>query len=360
MIKVHGAELDAQFYGQAGDSYPELLTSPSLAREDPPGNRGRRDVLLRRRALRSGGPGGGRARRPADPDGLPAPGRLRLRRLDHDRLGRRRRDDVRRLDRHRVPEERPRRRLARPRLARGQAGLRQLDPEAGAQPDLAEEKTCCSSCCSAIRRSTRWRRRSSGRIRHAGVGAAVAAGGAALAARRRRVAGAAAERSARRAYRLDLGAALRGALPSAGACGDRQAAARGAARRGAADAERVAGSPRRRRRRPPRAAPPGEGPRRRLAGEAAKPTSASTSRTRSSSASPPSPRGRRVGGALAPRASRGHAAIRRSRRRGPARKLLEYYWSARRRVGPVAEVRLLQVVADEEGNVLRSRMVVSS
>lgn len=37
MIKVHGAELDAQFYGQAGNSYPELLTSPTITGRTRPG-----------------------------------------------------------------------------------------------------------------------------------------------------------------------------------------------------------------------------------------------------------------------------------------------------------------------------------
>lgn len=43
---------------------------------------------------------------------------------------------------------------------------------------------------------------------------------------------------------------------------------------------------------------------------------------------------------------------------GP-REVLEYYWSARRGAGRFTEIRIIQVVADKDGNVLRSTMVAS-
>ena len=39
---------------------------------------------------------------------------------------------------------------------------------------------------------------------------------------------------------------------------------------------------------------------------------------------------------------------------------LEYYWAARREIGPVKDICLIRVTADKAGNVLRSRVIVSS
>jgi hypothetical protein len=167
--------------------------------------------------------------------------------------------------------------------------------------------------------------------------------------------GATAERSARRAYRLDLGETLRGALPErrrvAAPVGQRAEAPAAVAR---LTAKRIAGATARK---VALAGSPEVGGGKALA---EKPEE---SELRFDFSKP-----------LVQRVTANPREVETARRRGRAsaatatlaapapqpREVLEYYWSARHRVGKVTEVRMIQVVADKEGNVLRSRMVVSS
>jgi hypothetical protein len=132
MTKCHGDDPDARFFGESlKHAFPPVLFSATLEKRVQAGRPGGRSLLLRRRHLRAGQPARQAARLAcaADGRGLSARRCAGLHGLDQDRLRRKRRALVRRLDRDELPEEGARRRFARARHARGEAGLpRRPDP----------------------------------------------------------------------------------------------------------------------------------------------------------------------------------------------------------------------------------------
>ncbi len=359
MIKAHGAELDAQFYGQSGDSYPELLTSPSLTGRTRPGTVVGAMCCFGAALFDSSDPAA------VVPGALPIPtvylrqgafgfagstttawvGVAEMMCADWIVTGF-------------LKSVLGGASLGRALLEAKQDFVNWIQKQ-GRSPDLAEEKTLLQFVLLGDPSIHPVAPSLTGAGSAPASGAVVAAGSAVAAglAPSARLAGtgAAGERAARRAYRLDLGAALRGALPErrrVAATGKLLMAAPLAAARltaerlagGAAKVATVAGLP--------------------TAGAAAPArASAREADLRFDFAKPLVQRVTTAPRAVAAAATRARAARATAAIAAPApgpRATLEYYWSARRRVGPVAEVRLLQVVADEEGNVLRSRMVVSS
>jgi len=357
MIKVHGAELDAQFYGQAGDSYPELLTSPSLTGRTRPGT-----VVGAMCCF------GASFFDPSDPAAV-VPGALPIPAvyLQQGAFGFAGSTTTAWVG---VGEMMCADWIVTGFLKSflGGASLGRAFLEAkqdfvnwiqkqGRSPDLAEEKTLLQFVLLGDPSVHPVAPSLSG-AGAAPAGGVVAAAGVAVPAGLKSLAriagsGASGERAARRAYRVDLGAALRGALPErrrvpatakllmeAPLAAAKLVAERLAGTSGKKAAAGVPGGA--------GAAAPALEPVAELRFDLAKPL------VQRVAAAP------RAVETSARRASAARAVVAAAARAPEPREVLEYYWSARRRVGPVTEVRMLQVVADEEGNVLRSRMVVSS
>ena len=349
MIKAHGAELDARFYGQKGGNYPVLLNSTALVNNtragavvgamccfgaalfDPadaaaalPGAPPIPLVYLRQGAF---GFGGSTTTAWVGASEMMCADWIVTGFLKSVLAGAS---------------------LGRAMLESKQDFVEWLQKQ-GTSPDLADEKTLIQfvllgdpSLHPVVAAAM------AGTPGPAALGAAVPATPLALAAPT--AAGVAAARRVRRVYRTEVGSRLRESLPDRRRIATPKKVESSAPAAAAKEARKMVA--------PATAAVPGAAP------AAAGPVSAKPKKAyRDFEFDFSKPKVERVtrgtGGPVAAMASRVVAAALGAP--PTARQTeLEYYWSARRKVGPVPEICVIQVTTDENGELLKRRVLVSS